>query len=193
MSDGLDNDCDEEIDPDNTCDDECAGFALDGRGYMFCIDTVSRQNAEQGCEGVGMHLIWLETPDESDRVRDFIVTLIGLQVPIGNAEILTQIGGSDAASEGQCTWVGSGDIADSFQFWQAERVDKPRGAPMSNGRRESPPLRRRTKTARRCPCAVGPCARLANGTTAAATSSCPTCVKRSEPRFVPMHERRRLV
>lgn len=117
VCDGLDNDCDDAIDPDGTCDDECAGFALEGRGYMYCADTVSRGNAEQGCDGAGMHLVWLETPEESEALRDLIAEA-GLPAPTGNAELLTQIGGSDAATEGQWTWVGNGAIADGFQFWQ---------------------------------------------------------------------------
>ncbi len=122
VCDGLDNDCDDDVDPDGTCDDDCVGIALGGRGYMYCAETVQRPNALASCEDAGMHLAWLETPDESAALR-IEIAAADLPEPTGNAELLTQIGGSDAAEEGVWSWVGNGAVADGFQFWQGGSAD----------------------------------------------------------------------
>jgi hypothetical protein len=117
VCDGLDNDCDDDVDPGDTCGEACVGLALDGRGYMYCSEAIPRAQALASCEARGMHLAWLETPGESDALRD-LIGASELPSPAGNAELLTQIGGSDAAVEGAWSWVGSGAIAGGFQFWQ---------------------------------------------------------------------------
>jgi Lectin C-type domain len=122
ICDGLDNDCDDDVDPGSTCATECAGFAIGGRGYMYCADAVTRAQALPRCEAEGMHLVWLETQGESAAVRARIASS-GFPAPNGNAEILTQIGGSDAAEEGTWSWVGSGAIAGGVQFWQGDSED----------------------------------------------------------------------
>jgi len=119
--DGIDNDCDGAIDEGSTCAAPCAGFALDGHGYMFCSDSVVRNDAAARCEAEGMHLAWIETAQENA----FLVTAIQVaNVPAAQEpEILTYIGGSDAADEGVWIWRGNGAITDSFQFWQGQAAD----------------------------------------------------------------------
>jgi len=112
--DGLDNDCNGSIDPGATCPASCTGFALQERGYMFCSNEVTRAQALVRCDAQGMRLAWLETPAESAALRQQIVATGATAA----APSLTQIGGSDAQSEGAWFWVGNDSAADGFQFWQ---------------------------------------------------------------------------
>jgi len=117
VCDGLDNDCDAEVDPGATCDDTCTGFALDGRGYMFCSVDVSRPGAVTRCAAEGMRLVWVETPEESEALVSSIAAANLPTLP-GNAEVLFQIGASDAGGEGEWSWVGNGVVMDGPQFWE---------------------------------------------------------------------------
>ena len=119
--DGLDNDCDGAIDEGNACAATCEGFALAGHGYMFCSDSVVRDAAAGRCQVEGMHLAWIETSAENEALVDRIT---GADVPeAADEEILTYIGGSDAAVEGNWIWRGGGAIPDSVQFWQGQAAD----------------------------------------------------------------------
>jgi len=115
--DGLDNDCDGEIDSGATCAAECAGFAVGGRGYMFCSSALARVTAQARCQAEGMRLAWLETPEESEAVLAGIAAA-DVPAPAGNAEVLTHIGGSDVADEGEWFWVGNGVAVGGPQFWE---------------------------------------------------------------------------
>jgi hypothetical protein len=118
VCDGLDNDCDDAIDEGTACANDCAGFALAGRGYMFCSTGTVRDEAAERCSLEGMRLAWIETPEENAFLVDRIESA---DVPASaSEEILTFIGGSDAAAEGSWIWRGSGAIADGFQFWQGQ-------------------------------------------------------------------------
>jgi hypothetical protein len=117
VCDGLDNDCDDAVDEGAACPAACAGFALEGRGYMFCSVAVSRAQALQRCALEGMRLAWLETSAESVAVRAGIVDA-SVPAPEDNEEMLTQIGASDADDEGSWFWVGNSVAVDGFQFWQ---------------------------------------------------------------------------
>jgi hypothetical protein len=121
VCDGLDNDCDGAVDEGNACEDDCAGFALEGRGYMFCSESVERDLAVARCELEGLRLAWIET----SRENAFLVeSIAAADVPAPDEEeILTHIGGSDSGSEGNWSWRGTADIADGFQFWQGTFAD----------------------------------------------------------------------
>jgi hypothetical protein len=121
LCDGLDNDCDGSSDEGNACAGTCAGFALEGHGYMFCSDSVVRDDAAGRCEQQGMHLAWIETPEENE----FLVERIAAaDVPAAaDEEILTYLGGSDADVEGSWLWRGTATIPNSFQFWQGQAAD----------------------------------------------------------------------
>jgi hypothetical protein len=88
---------------------------------MFCAENVTRAVALTRCAEEGMRLAWLETPSESEALRENIVAA-DVNFPGGNPELLTQIGASDAQDEGEWTWVGSaalgnGVAPNGFQFW----------------------------------------------------------------------------
>jgi hypothetical protein len=119
--DGIDNDCDGQVDEGDACARTCAGFALAEHGYMFCSDSVVRDVAAERCEAQGMRLAWIETPEEND----FLVERIeAADVPASaSEELLTYIGASDSGNEGNWIWRGRGAIANGFQFWQGESAD----------------------------------------------------------------------
>jgi hypothetical protein len=119
VCDGLDNDCDGDVDQDATCEPLCAGFSVEERSYMFCSEEAQRTTALERCESEGMRLVWLETPAESVAVREQIIAS-NPTAPGGNAELLTQIGGSDDEEDGNWTWVGSEVAPDGFQFWSGD-------------------------------------------------------------------------
>jgi hypothetical protein len=104
------------VDEGNACAADCAGFALEGRGYMFCSASVVRDVAADRCELEGMRLAWIE----SDAENEFLVdSIAAADVPAPeDDEILAYIGANDSATEGTWIWRGRGAIADGFQFWQ---------------------------------------------------------------------------
>lgn len=119
--DGLDNDCDGLVDEGSACEDDCAGFALEGRGYMFCSESVDRAEALALCELEGLRLAWIETSEEN---AFLVESIAGADVPAPEEEeILTHIGGSDSGSEGDWSWRGTDEIADGFLYWQGTFAD----------------------------------------------------------------------
>jgi hypothetical protein len=119
--DGLDNDCDGLVDEGGACEDDCAGFALEDRGYMFCSESVDRAEALALCELEGLRLAWIETSEEN---AFLIESIAAADVPAPDEEeILTHIGGSDSGSEGDWSWRGTDEIADGFQYWQGTFAD----------------------------------------------------------------------
>ncbi|HKO91123.1 MAG TPA: C-type lectin domain-containing protein [Polyangiaceae bacterium] len=121
VCDGLDNDCDEVVDEGAACADDCAGFALAGRGYMFCSDGADRALALALCENEGLRLAWIESSAENAAL---VARIVQLDVPTPDEEeILTHIGGSDSGSEGSWSWRGTEEIADGFQYWEGTSAD----------------------------------------------------------------------
>ena len=119
--DGIDNDCDGQVDEGGACAGTCAGFALEEHGYMFCSDSVARDVAADRCEAQGLRLAWIETPEEN---AFLVESIAGADVPASTSEeLLTLIGGSDSGSEGDWSWRGGAAIPDGFQFWQGAAAD----------------------------------------------------------------------
>jgi lectin-like protein len=114
--DGLDNDCDGEVDQGATCATGCSGFIVGERSYAFCDASVERDVALTTCAAQGMRLVWLETPAES-------AALIDALSPTGDGELVVQIGASDTDDEGEWRWQGNAASPDGFQFWEGTTAD----------------------------------------------------------------------
>ncbi|HVZ30788.1 MAG TPA: C-type lectin domain-containing protein, partial [Polyangiaceae bacterium] len=119
---GLDDDCDGQVDEEGACAEDCQGFALKGRGYMYCAVELNQATALARCSAQGMRLAWIETAEENAQIVANIVAA-PLPRPDDDAELLTFIGGSDAVSEGVWRWVGTESIPDGAQFWQGTSAD----------------------------------------------------------------------
>jgi hypothetical protein len=115
--DGVDNDCDGEIDEQSACPVPCVGLALEDHGYMFCPVSFDRGAALAACAAEEMKLAWLETPAENAAL---LSSLDAFVLP-GATEIFVLIGASDSAEEGVWRWVGTDTVADGFQFWAGNR------------------------------------------------------------------------
>lgn len=128
VCDGLDNDCDDQIDPGTTCPDECTGFVLAGRGYMFCTSGVERAVALSSCEAEELKLAWIETEEENEGL---VASITALDLAI-EGELLSQIGASDQADEDEWMW-GEGDaVLTGFQFWEGNASEGDGGEPVDD-------------------------------------------------------------
>jgi len=119
--DGLDNDCDGEVDQGTACAPGCTGFLLDERPYAFCTSVADRNTALTTCAAQSMRLVWLETPVESSALIAALATLVPAQA--GDGELVVQLGASDAEDEGEWRWVGNAASPDGFQFWEGTTAD----------------------------------------------------------------------
>lgn len=122
VCDGRDNDCDGVVDAPGACGAQCEGFVLADRSYMFCGGVVPMEEARARCQLEGMRLVWLETPAESAALVERVEAL-GVVSTAGNPELLSWIGASDAAQEGDWRWVGTPAVADGPEFWQGGPPD----------------------------------------------------------------------
>jgi hypothetical protein len=86
--DGLDNDCDDEIDEGSVCPDSCTArrSPSDGHLYLLCLstdsgDAIGCDDASTRCTDLGPELglelpfglVWIESSEENEFLKDWIV------------------------------------------------------------------------------------------------------------------------
>ncbi len=99
VCDGLDNNCDDLVDPKGTCPEGCVGAARGRQVYYFCGVANDASAAASQCAGFGMSLVAVNSAEENEFVRTRLATS-------------TWTGGNDLAKEGVWRWL------DGSQFWQ---------------------------------------------------------------------------
>lgn len=126
---GLDDDCDGDVDEEAACAAACRGFAIEGRGYMFCNDAVDRDASLARCAAVQMTLSHLESADENSAL---VLAITQLGLPLSDDELLVHIGASDSDAEQQWYWVGSDAFPDDVQFWSGGAAGEAVGGAHAN-------------------------------------------------------------
>jgi len=123
LCDGLDNDCNAEIDEGKSCPANCTGQALNGKGYMFCDVERSFSSASTACGNADMRLVWIESAAENTAILNAAESL-------GFVSERIWLGGTDRDSEGEWQWVDASE-APKAQFWYGESEDFG-GGPIEN-------------------------------------------------------------
>jgi len=109
VCDGLDDNCNGNVDEQNVCPSGCIGIAHLGKGYMVCYAQArwaTWPNAQADCVSRGMHLVRVDDAAENQWIVD---TATGLGYNGG-----IWIGANDRQTDGVWVWT------DGVQFWQGE-------------------------------------------------------------------------
>lgn len=116
--DGLDNDCDGEIDDGTACLGSCSAEQHDGHAYVLCVSTaddlVVADDAAMRCAQMSkgpaftLELAWIESSDENDFLRQWIADT----APSGG---VVWMGANDQVKEGVWVW---GHRPDAEQFYE---------------------------------------------------------------------------
>lgn len=137
VCDGLDNDCDGDVDDESACDTNfgCLGFPFEDHGYMYCPRPASQAEAAAQCEDQGMTLVQIDSESENDEMvaqassgwsggtdgtggSGSGTTWGGGTRTTTGGEQEQEVfwtGGSDAAVEGEWIWSGSETL-----FWEGD-------------------------------------------------------------------------
>lgn len=114
--DGLDNDCDDDIDEGNACPDDCVGGHFEGHDYLFCPDDSlgplgggrTWSQARTYCVAEDKLLVHLETEDEAQFVYAALAKL--------DLRADAWMGATDRLEEDEWSWEGQ-TMADSVLFY----------------------------------------------------------------------------
>lgn len=105
ICDGVDNDCDDQVDPPTTCPDGCTGSLFEGHRYIFCGQVANVDVAATTCDGANMNGLAIESSAENEFV------LASIEGP-------TWLAGSDDGNEGVWRWASNDQI-----FWNKGKLD----------------------------------------------------------------------
>jgi hypothetical protein len=109
--DGLDNDCNAEVDEGGVCPESCRGFELEGRAYMFCTGARGHFASARVCRDAAMDLVRIDSASENAGVLASVLGL-GQEAPLGSIHIgATDFGLGDEGNfrwpDGAVFWVGN--------------------------------------------------------------------------------------
>jgi hypothetical protein len=109
--DGVDNDCNAEVDEGGVCPESCRGFELEGRAYMFCTGARGHFASARICRDAAMELVRIDSASENAGVLANVLRL-GQEAPLGSIHIgATDFGLGDEGNfrwpDGAVFWVGT--------------------------------------------------------------------------------------
>jgi hypothetical protein len=127
--DGLDNDCDDQIDEDSVCPASCSAQQHDGHAYVLCVateasDALTAEDAAAECAALGndppfrLELAWIESSGENDFLQQWIEGT-------APSDGVVWMGASDQMMEGTWVW---GRRPDAQHFFMSS--DRGGGSPV---------------------------------------------------------------
>ena len=129
VCDGQDNDCDDSIDEDQACPEDCSGAFFEGHSYLFCVAPLGEQGnrparswewAMQYCLNQGQLLPRIETADENS----FLYTMLADMAGSGDVWMAA----TNQVDEEIWMWATSRDSDDWIPFYDAETDEAIEGA-----------------------------------------------------------------
>jgi hypothetical protein len=105
ICDGLDNNCDKVVDPQDTCPAGCSGATYGGHIYYFCGLVDSANQAMTKCTGLDMAMVSIQSMEENTFV-------------LGGVAGPSWLGASDEVEEGHWAWFST-----QGEFWNHGPVD----------------------------------------------------------------------
>jgi hypothetical protein len=112
LCDGIDNDCDDQVDPGTTCAIGCRGLVISGHSYMYCGGAGAFSSvAESRCVPQGMHLVIVDSPEENAAIVAAVAPLVTLSTVVEPQKSIW-LAGRDSVVEGEWRWGASGPL-----FW----------------------------------------------------------------------------
>jgi hypothetical protein len=129
--DGLDNDCNDEVDNDG-CAEGCVGFVVADKSYVYCAALVSGGQAPTRCSEQSLAPLRIDSEDENAALLEAVRELDDALGEDGPSQRGFWLGASDADEEGtwlwlegaDVFWIGEGDgapVDDAYANWAEDR------------------------------------------------------------------------